>query len=119
LETKEESKRLEQLRDQLETTLIEKYDAVIHGMSTQRLPHISNVYLPHFIGPNLNTALSTRLAVSAGSACSSGEPGGSHVLRAMGLSADAIKKTVRISLGRMTKEEDILRAVETFALISN
>ncbi len=115
-EMNEEGKRIMKLRNQLESVLIEKHSAAIHGITTQRLPHISNIYLPHYSGSNLITELCTRLAVSAGSACSSGEPGGSHVLRAMGISAEEIKKTVRISLGRMTKEEDILKSVSAFGL---
>ena len=118
-EMEEESKRLEQLRNQLETTLIEKYDAVIHGSNSHRLPNISNMHLPHYKGGNLIPELCTRLALSAGSACSSGESGGSHVLRAMGISADDIKKTVRISLGRMTGMEDVMKAIEAIQLINN
>jgi cysteine desulfurase len=115
----EEGKRILTLRNELESVLIEKHSAAIHGITTQRLPHISNIYLPHYSGSNLITELCTRLAVSAGSACSSGQPGGSHVLRAMGISADEIKKTVRISLGRMTKEEDILKSVSAIGLSHN
>jgi cysteine desulfurase len=117
LEIKEEGKRVEQLRIQLENALIEKYNAVIHGMKTTRLPNISNIYFPNYTGTNLITALCTRLAVSAGSACSSGESGGSHVLRAMGISTNEIKKIVRISLGRGTNEEEIEKAIDIIGMI--
>jgi cysteine desulfurase len=116
-EMNKESKRILTLRNQLESVLIEKHSAAIHGMNTKRLPNISNIYLPQYNGSNLIADLCTRLAVSAGSACSSGEQGGSHVLRAMGISADEIKKTVRISLGRMTKEEDLIRTIDVIGMI--
>ncbi len=112
-----ESKRILTLRNQLESVLIEKHSAAIHGMNTKRLPNISNIYLPQYNGSNLIADLCTHLAVSAGSACSSGELGGSHVLRAMGISAEEIKKTVRISLGRMTKEEDIYETIQQIKVI--
>ena len=117
LEMKEESKRILTLRNQLESLLIEKNDAIIHGMNTHRLPNISNVYLPHYEGSNLITDLCTRLAVSAGSACNSGSTKGSHVLSAMGISAEAIKKTVRISIGRMTTMEDMINTIDMIGMI--
>ncbi len=72
-----------------------------------RLPNTSAVLVPR--GKNLRWL--TRLgrlgfAVSTGSACSSGAENGSHVLAAMGLSADAIKRSLRISSGANTSAAD-------------
>ena len=47
------------------------------------------------------------LAVSTGAACASGAIEGSHVLLAMGLRADQVRSSIRMSLGRQTTEEDI------------
>ena len=51
------------------------------------------------------------IAVSSGSACSSAQPGDSHVLRAIGLSASDAKGTLRFGLGRFTTREEIDYAV--------
>jgi cysteine desulfurase len=114
-----ESKSLCELKNHLEETLINELGAAIHGIKTSRLPHITNVCLNNYRGSSLIPSLCHHIAVSAGSACSSGEPGGSHVLNAMGISAEAIKKTIRISMGRMTTKEDIDRAIEEIRIISN
>ena len=47
------------------------------------------------------------IAVSAGSACSSGKVAESHVLTAMGADEDAVKSAIRVSLGWTTTEEEI------------
>jgi len=47
------------------------------------------------------------VAVSAGSACSSGKVGPSHVLAAMGVAPELASTAIRVSLGRNTSEEDI------------
>ena len=47
------------------------------------------------------------ICVSTGSACSTGDPEPSHVLLAMGLSAREAQGSIRVSLGRDTREEDI------------
>ncbi|MYH36217.1 MAG: cysteine desulfurase [Rhodospirillaceae bacterium] len=56
-------------------------------------------------------ALQPRLAASTGSACTSGIPEPSHVLRAIGLNGDDAEATVRFSLGFGTTDEDVEQAV--------
>ncbi|MFN5513399.1 MAG: cysteine desulfurase family protein [Cyanobacteriota bacterium] len=53
-----------------------------------------------------------QLAISTGSACSSGAPAPSHVLLAMGLSTELVESSLRISLGKFTTDDDIQKAVE-------
>lgn len=113
-----DSTRISELKNHLEETLLHELGAAIHGIRTDRLPNITNVSLNKYKGSSLILSLCNHIAVSAGSACSSGEVGGSHVLKAMGLSAESIKKTIRISLGRMTTKEDVIKAIEAIHLIS-
>ena len=55
------------------------------------------------------------VAVSAGSACSSGKIGGSHVLAAMGLAKPLADAAIRVSFGWATTEADIARFLEVWA----
>ncbi|MCA9227286.1 MAG: IscS subfamily cysteine desulfurase, partial [Planctomycetales bacterium] len=52
------------------------------------------------------------VAVSSGSACTSANPEPSHVLRAIGLSADATRSSLRFGLGRFNTEADVLATIE-------
>jgi cysteine desulfurase len=55
------------------------------------------------------------LAVSSGSACTSLEPEPSHVLRALGLSDDLSRASLRFGLGRFNTDEEIEFAIDTVA----
>ena len=57
-------------------------------------------------------------AVSAGSACSAGAAHPSHVLQAMGLSEPEIRASIRVSLGRFTKHEDIVSFADRIIAIA-
>lgn len=71
-----------------------------------------NVYLPNVNAQELIGTLQPQLAISTGSACASGFIEPSHVLRAIGLSPDEARSCLRISVGRQTTIEEIIRAVE-------
>jgi cysteine desulfurase len=115
----EESKRLAALRDLLENDCKKSMKICIHGANTTRLPNISNICLKEYRGSSLIPDLCNKIAISSGSACNSGNSEGSHVLKAMGIEKDDIKKTIRISIGRMTTEEDIVQAIGQIGLINN
>ena len=55
------------------------------------------------------------LAVSSGAACSATDPEPSHVLQALGLSADAARASLRFGLGRFNTAEEVLIAATTVA----
>lgn len=75
------------------------------------VPHIVNVRFAH-VGAEALLALSPDVAASTGSACQGKETNGSYVLRAMGLSEDVAKCSVRFSFGRQTALADIDHAVQ-------
>jgi cysteine desulfurase len=111
-----EMSRLAGLRDRLQALLLERVpDLVVNAAGGERLPTILNVSIPGANSELMLVMLDMEgLAVSSGSACSSGGVSPSHVLTTMGLSAEVAGPSVRISLGRETQESDIERAAEIF-----
>ncbi|MEO1200028.1 MAG: cysteine desulfurase family protein [Pseudomonadota bacterium] len=98
-----------QLRDRLEADLLEDVpEAVIFGRETDRLPNTICIASKAL---SAETALISfdlsGVAVSSGSACSSGKVTASHVLVAMGVAPDLAGSAVRISLGWGTTDTDI------------
>ena len=76
--------------------------------SVRHLPNIVNVLVDGFESETLILRLDMKgVCVSGGSACSSHDLGPSHVLRALGVDADAALGSLRISLGRYTSEADV------------
>jgi cysteine desulfurase len=105
------------LRDDLERRLLAAApDATIHGAGVERLANTSCIGLPGVSGEiQVMTLDLAGVAVSAGSACSSGKVTPSHVLSAMGLDDEAARSAVRVSLGTDTKAEQIDRFVEVWS----
>ena len=98
------------LRDRLEDSL-RSMNVTINGASAPRVPNTSNVTFHGADGEGIVIALDLAgLAVSTGSACSSGRVEPSPVLLAMGLSPDDARATVRFSLSRSTTADEIDRA---------
>ena len=107
LEMAEDSARIGKLRDKLESALLaELPDIWINGDQNHRLCNTSNI---GFRGVDARTLIRDMhdIAVSTRSACSSGDPGPSHVLKAIGLTDDEAYSCIRFSLGRFTTEEEI------------
>lgn len=107
--------RLAQLRDQLEARCsAASHDLVVVGGNSVRLPNTSCLARPGMIAETLVMALDLAgIAVSAGSACSSGKVRRSAVLDAMGL-ADMSAHAIRVSLGWATSSTDVDRFVEAW-----
>ena len=92
-------------------------DVIIHGKGGARVPNTSFFTLPGLKSETGQIAFDLEgVAISAGSACSSGKVGESHVLVAMG--CDPKLGALRISLGTTTTEADIDRAIAAFARIA-
>lgn len=94
-----EMPRIAALRDDLEQRLTAE-GAVVLGAGAPRVANTSCIAMPGVTAETQVAALDlARVAVSAGSACSSGKVRRSHVLEAMGLPADLAESAIRISLG--------------------
>lgn len=110
-----EAKRIENLRNKLEKKIKENISHVyINGHPSKRSPNTLNVSFEFAEGESLLLNLDLKgIAVSTGSACTAGSLEPSHVLKAMGVPPQLAQASLRFSLGRDTKEEDIDRTVET------
>lgn len=98
------------LRDHFESALV---DVTINGRNVARLPNTSNVTFHGADGEGIVIGLDLAgIAVSTGSACSSGRIEPSPVLLAMGLTPEEAKSTVRFSLSRFTTREELDRTVD-------
>ncbi len=108
--------RLGALRDRLEHALRAAVpDLVVNGVAAERLPTLSNVSVPGADSELLLPALDVAgLAVSSGSACSSGATRPSHVLTSMGLPAELAGPSIRFALGRDTTEAEVDVAISVF-----
>lgn len=109
-----EMDRIASLRNRLEAEIFQNLDGVyLNGHPEKRLPNNLNISIKNV---NIDRLLSDLrdLALSTGSACSSGSPEGSHVLKALGLTPDLLKASIRFGLGRFTTEEEIDYTIKRF-----
>lgn len=110
-EVNSEATRLSELRNKLETGILEQIPwAKINGNPQNRLPNTTNISFGEIDGEQLLMKLN-EIAVSNGSACNSASTEPSYVLKAMGLDDESAYSSIRFSLGRMTQESDIDLAI--------
>ena len=109
-----DANRIAVLRDRLENAVLERIPGTgVNGARWNRVPNTSNIYFDGIDGEALVIALDLRgFAVSTGAACSSGALAPSHVLTAIGLTADRARSSMRFSLGRDTTVEQVDALVE-------
>ncbi len=106
-EMESEALRIRALRDRLLAQLRSGVeDLIVNGSVEQRLGGNLNLSFPGVDAAALLLSLPD-VALSTGSACSSAAPEPSHVLRALGVSAEAARGSVRIGIGRFNTEEEI------------
>lgn len=104
----EEAARLARLRDQLIAAICQLPDARLTGHPTHRLPNSASFAFGGVEGESLLLNLDLLgVAASSGSACSSGAVEPSHVLTAIGLSADDARGHLRLTLGQSTTAADV------------
>ena len=107
-----EGARLAALRDRLETLVCDSVTGTAVNGTGPRVPNTTNISFDHVEAESLLIALDLEgIAVSTGSACSSGTLEPSHVLKAMGFAAHRAQNSIRFSLGTGNTEADIERVV--------
>lgn len=112
----EDAEREEKLRDALWEGLQDKVpDVHLNGHPSARLPGTLNFRVEGIEGESMILCLDmNRIAVSSGSACTTGSLEASHVLLAMGIPAEEAHGSLRVTLGRSTTQEHIDHFLEVF-----
>jgi cysteine desulfurase len=110
----EQAAFMEMLRTRLLDGLLDRVaDVRLNGDAVRRLPNTLNMSFEYVEAESLLIGLDLAgIAVSSGSACSSGSVGPSHVLLAMGIDPVTCQSAIRMSLGRDNTEEDVEYALQ-------
>ncbi|HEY8186524.1 MAG TPA: cysteine desulfurase family protein [Pyrinomonadaceae bacterium] len=108
-EMDQRSRHDKELRDRFEAGVIERVeDIVINGDRARRLPHLSNISFRYIEGEGLLISLDLQnVAVSTGSACSSGTLEPSPVIRALGRNDELARGAIRFSFGKDNTDQDV------------
>src|SRR5204862_8311948 len=109
-----EAARVGALRDRLEARILRDVGGTaVNGVPTNRVPNTTNISFDRVEAESLLIALDLEgVAVSTGSACSSGTLEPSHVLRAMGFAPHRTQNSLRFSLGVFSTQEEVDRVIE-------
>ena len=109
-----EAVRVAALRDRLERGILATVGGTVVNGTGPRVPNTTNVSFERVEAESLLIALDLEgIAVSTGSACSSGTLEPSHVLRAMGLPGHRTQNSLRFSLGMWSTEAEVDRVLDT------
>ncbi|WP_283170109.1 cysteine desulfurase family protein [Curtanaerobium respiraculi] len=111
---KEEAIRLANLRDGLQNTLLRAFpDAVVSGHKKHRLPGHLHISFPHIDAERIVFKLEdVGVLVGTGAACAANKSARSHVLEAIGMPPELADGSLRLTLGRLSTEENTARAAE-------
>lgn len=110
LEMEKDERAIAIKRDRLQKLLQDQIpDLIVNGDIESRLADNLHLSIPGIPNSAIIARVRDRLAISTGSACSSGVESPSHVLRAMNLPEDAIAGALRIGLGKFTTDSEIDR----------
>ncbi len=117
----EENTRVRALRDRFESTLRAKLEEVaVNGDAEKRLPNTSNLA---FLGVDAQAILikldQEGVCCSLGSSCTTGAVEPSHVLRAMHMTDERARSSMRFSFGRYNTEAEVDRVIEILPRIVN
>ena len=112
-ERENDAKRIGALQDRFLAMLLKTVPGLrVNGNRASRHPGNLNLLFPAIDASLLLQNLHPNVAASTGSACTSGQPEPSHVLRAIGLSPDDATASIRFSIGRFTTEYDVDQAAQ-------
>lgn len=116
-----ESVRLVELRDYFTEELLKKIPgAIVNGHRTERLPNNIHISIPHIEGESILLMLDQLgIEASTGSACSAYDLKPSHVLMAIGQTAEFAHGSIRFSLGRSTTKEDLDYVLSVFPNVTS
>src|SRR5205085_7322071 len=105
------------LRDRFEAGVVERVeDVVFNGNRENRLPHLSNISFRFIEGEGLLINLDMQgIAVSTGSACSSGSLEPSPVIRALGRDDELARGSIRFSFGKDNTDEEVDYVLEALS----
>jgi cysteine desulfurase len=108
-----EAERLKSLRDRLWRSLSSNLaDVYLNGAAEPRLANNLNVRVAAVHGESLLKAIAGDVAVSSGAACATASAEPSHVLRAIGLSDEQARASIRFGVGRFSTDSEIDAAAE-------
>eukprot|EP01036_Dinobryon_divergens_P032376 gene32376-41948_t len=110
-EMKEYREIISEMRNYLEKNLLKVKGAFVNGDLDNRIYNVTNISFPN-IDANVLIQQIKKIAVSNGSACTAAVFEPSHVLKAMGLTNEEAFGSIRFSLGKFNKFEDIDQALE-------
>ena len=106
--------KMREARDAFEHQLLSELPFVeINGITCERLPNTSSVYIPGVRADDLIVAMDLEhILISSGAACTSGKPEPSHVLQAMGQDEERTRSTIRVSFRSDLTVDGVSRVVE-------
>ncbi len=107
---------LEKLRGELETAILQiTSQTIICASQVLRLPNTSCILMPNVSGETQLIDFDlNNIAISTGSACSSGKITTSHVLKSMGIEENLAKNAIRVSLGVNNTLDEVVRFIEVW-----
>ena len=110
--------RLAALRDRIEAGILDRVPGTVVNGTGERVPNTANISFNGVEAEALLIALDLEgIAVSTGSACSSGTLAPSHVLRAMGFSPHRAQNSIRFSLGLGNTGDDVTRTIDVMPAV--
>jgi cysteine desulfurase len=112
----DDAARISKLRTKLEQHLCDLGNVFINGSTKHRLFNVTNITFQGIRSETLINKM-TGIAVAMGSACTSAIAEPSHVLKAMGISEEDAYGSIRFSLGKYTREDEINNVIETVSRI--
>lgn len=120
-EMAERSAHVARLRDEFETGVKARIeDVIFNGAGVERLPHLSNISFRFIEGEGLLISLDLQgVAVSTGSACSSGTLEPSPVIKALGRTEELARGAIRFSFGKDNTADDVEYVLEVLPRVVN